>query len=287
MTPEEVLAYRSVGSRANGPGWDTRVVPDRKPLMTPEGSLQRKGISIYDRMNTCGYHEIVIETPEHNATMETIEPRQLEQVLWAYRDRIEEMRKDPRITHVLMVKNSGRDAGSSFSRVHPHSHILGFPVVPKRVVDKFRGAQKFFQFRERCIWCDMLIQEQEQRERVVLENDHFLAFTPFASRFSYEVCIVPRRHHAHFEQISNVEIVHLADILKKTMKRIFHVLQAPAYNYIFFTAPWEHRYEQHFHWHIEIMPRISGIAGFEWGTGFYINPMAPEDAAQILREADV
>jgi len=211
----------------------------------------------------------------------------VEQMLWAYKDRVNEIKKDPRICHVMMVKNYGRDAGSISKMVHPHSLIFGLPMIPKRVVDKFRGSQKFFQFRERCIWCDMLIQELDQKERIVMENKHFVAFTPYASRFPFEVMIVPKEHSSHYEDLTNNDIVHLAHIMKKTISKIYKVLGDPAYNYIFFTSPYEQRYEEHFHWHIEIMPRITGIAGFEWGSGFYINTTSPEEAAAMLREVEV
>ncbi len=287
MTPPEVLSYREVGTDNDTPGWTTRVVPDSNPLLSPVGDLERRGISIYDKMNTFGFHEIVVETAEHNQNILTMEPWHIEKVLWAYKERINEIKKDDRIDHVLMVKNFGHDSGSRFQLVHPHSHILGFPAVPKRVVDKFRGAKKFFEYRERCIWCDMLLQEKDLQDRVIMENEHFLSFCPFASRFPFEAMIVPKTHRSHYEELTNEEIVHLAHILKHTVGKIFKALSSPSFNYIFFTAPWEVRYEEHFHWHIEIMPRVTGIAGFEWGTGFYINPTSPEAAAEILREIEI
>jgi UDPglucose--hexose-1-phosphate uridylyltransferase len=234
-------------------------------------------------MNTFGVHEIVIETPQHNLDLAATPPAHFEHVLSAYRDRMLEIRKDRRILHMQVVKNYGKDSGSTFTKTHPHSHIIGFPVVPRRVVDKFKGAQKFFSFRERCVWCDMVLQEQKDGSRVILENKHFLSFAPFASRFPFEATIAPRRHMCHFEDLSRDEIVHLADILRNTIARIFKVLQAPAFNYIFFNAPYDPRYQDVFHWHIEIIPRVTGIAGFEWGSGFYINPKAPEEAAETLR----
>lgn len=285
MTPEEVLAYRRVGSDPNGPGWWTRVVPARNSLLHYKGDIMRQGESIYDRMNTFGVHEIVIESPQHTLDLTTVPPSHFEHVLSAYRDRILEIRKDPRIRHLLIVKNYGKDAGSTFLKQHPHSHILGFPVVPRRVVDKFKGAQKFHSFRERCLWCDMLLQEQKEGTRVILDNKHFLSFAPFAARFPFEATIAPKRHMSRFEELSADELRHLADILRNTLARIFRVLQAPAFNYVFFSAPYDPKYDDLFHWHIEIMPRVTGIAGFEWGSGFYINPKSPEESAEALREA--
>lgn len=280
-TPPEVLAYRSSGG-PNEPGWNLRVVPNKFPALRVEGQMTRSGEGIYDRMTGIGAHEVIIETPDHQATLGTMSDKQLADIIFSMRDRIVDLRKDFRLRYILIFKNHGEGAGASLE--HPHSQLIALPVVPKRVQEELDGSLRYFQFRERCIFCDIVQQELQDGRRVVLENDHFVVVAPFASRFPFETWILPKRHDSHFERLDAAQIPALGSIIGQTMRRMDQALEQPPYNMIVHTAPVQDGPMQHYHWHIEIMPKLTKVAGFEWGSGFYINPTPPEEAAQFLRE---
>jgi len=285
LTPPEALAYRPPASAPNSPGWWMRIVPNKFPALLQEGKCKRTGEGMYDKMTGIGAHEVVIESPDHEVSLADLPLRQVEEVLWAYRDRTLHLRKDDRFRYLLIFKNHGRAAGATID--HPHSQIIALPVVPKRVQEEMNGARRYYDYKERCVYCDMIDQELRDRMRLVEENAKFLAFTPFASRSPFETWIIPRDHETHFADIQKTGVTLLAEILKRTLRRLKYVLEAPPYNFMFHTAPFDEGALPHFHWHIEIVPKLTQVAGFEWGTGFYINPMPPESAAQFLREVNV
>jgi UDPglucose--hexose-1-phosphate uridylyltransferase len=282
-TPPEIIAYRSDGSLRNAPGWSLRVVPNKFPALGIEGSLNRQGEGLYDKMSGVGAHEVIIETPDHQKTMATLSPRRIEDVLWAYRDRILDLKKDRRFKYIMIFKNHGEAAGASLE--HTHSQLIALPVVPKRVREETDGARDYFDFRERCIFCDIIRQESESGIRVIADTPTFIALAPFAPRFPFEIWIMPRVHQSAFEDSQKQEFEQLALMLKDMLMRLDKVLDYPAYNYIIHTSPIPESPNEHYHWHLEIMPKLTKIAGFEWGTGFHINPTPPEESARFLREA--
>lgn len=282
LTPPEVLAYRHPGTERDAPGWWLRCVPNKFPALECDGQIRRQGDGMYDKMNGIGAHEVVIETTEHNASMADYTQAQTEEILWAYRDRILELRKDSRFRYVIIFKNHGRQAGASLD--HPHSQVIALPIVPKRVQEEILGSQRHYEYKDRCVFCDMLDQETKDRARLVEENSQFVAFEPFASRFPFETWVLPRRHESHFCSIDKDGVGSLAEILGRTLRRIKQVLNDPPYNYIIHTSPFDEGPLPHYHWHIEIIPKLTQVAGFEWGTGFYINPTPPEQAAQFLQQ---
>ena len=284
-TPPEIIAYRSDGSLRNSPGWSLRVVANKFPALGIEGSLNRQGEGLYDRMSGIGAHEVIIETPDHQKTLAMLSPRQIEDVLWAYRDRILDLKKDRRFKYIMIFKNHGEAAGASLE--HTHSQLIALPVVPKRVREETDGAHDYFNFKERCIFCDIIRQESESGIRVIADTPAFIAVAPFAPRFPFEVWIMPRVHQSAFEDSQRQEFEQLALILKDMLMRLDKVLDFPAYNYIIHTSPIPESPNEHYHWHLEIMPKLTKIAGFEWGTGFHINPTPPEESAKFLREAVV
>ncbi|HEV2245576.1 MAG TPA: galactose-1-phosphate uridylyltransferase [Terriglobia bacterium] len=284
-TPPEIVAYRGDGSTRNSPGWSLRVVPNKFPALGIEGSLNRQGEGLYDKMSGIGAHEVVIETPDHQKTLAMLSPRQIEDVLWAYRDRIIDLKKDRRFKYIMIFKNHGESAGASLE--HTHSQLIALPVVPKRVREEIDGAREYFNFRERCIFCDIIRQETESGIRVIADTPAFIAVAPFAPRFPFEIWIMPRVHQSTFEDSQKQEFEQLAVILKDMLTRLDKVLDYPAYNYIIHTSPIPESPNEHYHWHLEIMPKLTKIAGFEWGTGFHINPTPPEESAKFLREAAV
>ena len=284
-TPPEILSYRKDGSQRNTPGWSLRVVPNKFPALGIEGTMNRQGEGLYDKMNGIGAHEVIIETPDHQQTLATMPARGIEDVLWAYRDRILDLKKDRRFKYVLIFKNHGDAAGASLE--HTHSQLIALPVVPKRVREEVNSAKDYYSYKERCIFCDILRQEMEDKVRLIAENESFVTIAPYAPRFPFEMWIVPKTHQSAFEESQKHEFEHLAAMMKDMLSRLDRVLDYPAYNHIIHTSPIPEASNDHYHWHMEIMPKLTKMAGFEWGTGFYINPTPPEESAKFMREAAV
>jgi UDPglucose--hexose-1-phosphate uridylyltransferase len=284
-TPPEILAYRDEGSQPNGPGWKLRVVPNKYPALQIEGSLGKKGVGIYDRMNGIGAHEVVIETPHHCASITGLTDAGTGDVFRACRDRLADLRGDTRMVCGMVFKNVGEAAGASVE--HTHTQIIVTPVVPRTVQQEMDGCKRFFDYRGRCLICDIVEQEESEGTRVVAANEQFVAFNPYASRFPFETWVVPRTHESHFERLGDGEADDLGRIIRATLAKIERALCNPPYNYMVHTAPLPSPALEHYHWHVEIIPRLTKVAGFEWGTGFYINPVPPESAAEYLREVEV
>ncbi|MBX9678980.1 MAG: galactose-1-phosphate uridylyltransferase [Gemmataceae bacterium] len=284
-TPIEILAYRDRTSPVNGPGWRVRVVPNKFPALQIEGDQDKRGEGIYDKMKGVGAHEVIIECPHHELNMAQLPEENIREVLWAYRDRLVDLKKDPRLVYGMVFKNVGGAAGASLE--HSHSQLIVTPIVPITVEEEMAGAEEFFSYRGRCIFCDMVHQELGSEKRIILDTPHFLVFAPFASRFPFETWIVPKTHNSHYENIRKPEVDDLGGVLKTVLRKLEVALDRPAYNYVIHTSPFDVPSLGHYHWHLEIIPRTTRIAGFEWGTGFYINPVAPEKAAEYLRETEV
>jgi UDPglucose--hexose-1-phosphate uridylyltransferase len=284
-TPPEILAYRDRNSGRNERGWRVRVVPNKFPALQIEGGLNKRGEGIYDRMNGVGAHEVIIECPFHEMTMANLAEENIREVLWVYRDRLVDLKKDPRLVYGMVFKNVGAAAGASLE--HTHSQLIVTPIVPINVWEEMSGAMEFFNYRGRCIFCDMIHQELTTEKRVVLDTPNFVAFAPYASRFPFETWILPKNHNSHFENIQKNEVDELGTVMKTILMKLETALDRPAYNYIIHTSPFDTQSLPHYHWHIEVIPRLTRVAGFEWGTGFYINPVPPEQAAAFLKETEV
>jgi UDPglucose--hexose-1-phosphate uridylyltransferase len=280
-TPPEVLAYRPAGG-PNEPGWTLRVVPNKFPALRVEGDFNRQGEGLYDKMNGIGAHEVIIETPEHHVTMSEMPEKRIEDVFWAFRDRILDLKKDRRFRYILVFKNHGEAAGATLE--HTHSQLIALPVIPKRVSEELEGSRKYFDLKERCIYCDIMRQETDTGSRVVLETDYFQVICPFAARFPFEVWIVPRQHGSHFETADSPTIRNLGWVMRVVLRKFDKVLERPPFNFNIHSAPIQEADMPHYHWHIELIPKLTKIAGFEWGTGFYINPTPPEESARFLRD---
>jgi len=207
---------------------------------------------------------------------------ELENVILQYRARSLNLEKDERFRYILIFKNHGASAGASLE--HTHTQLVALPIVPKRVKEELKGSTNYFNYRERCVFCDMIAQEKQDRLRVIRENKDFISFCPFVPRFAFETWILPKAHDQNFKSIDNKKVASLAAILKDTLSRLKIALKDPPYNFIIHTAPVRDSINEEFHWHIEIMPKLTNVAGFEWGSGFYINPTSPELAAKYLRE---
>jgi UDPglucose--hexose-1-phosphate uridylyltransferase len=280
-TPGEILAYRDSGP-ANAPGWRLRVVPNKFPALQIEGDLNRQGEGIFDKMNGIGAHEVFIENPDHDATLSTLPVKAVEELLWAFRDRMEDLRRDRRFQYTLIFKNEGQIAGATLE--HSHSQLIALPIVPVQVQEELVGSRKHFNLKERCLFCDTLRQEMQSRIRVVVETPLFIALAPFAPRFPFETWLLPKRHISNYSGATNEEYRDLAGLLQDILRRLDRALSHPPYNFVIHTSPFREEVNEFYHWHIEIMPKLTNIAGFEWGAGFYINPTPPEEAAAFLRE---
>jgi len=280
-TPPEIFALREPGTAPNSPGWRVRVVPNKFPVLRVEGKIEKRAHGMYDRMRGLGAHEVFIETPNHLCSLTALEDSHVTEVLTAYQIRMTDLKRDRRLAYGMLFKNVGRAGGASLE--HTHSQLIATPVVPRRVAEEVAGAKQFYDYRDRCVFCDIIDQELSVDERVVLVTDRFVAVTPYASRFPFETWVLPRRHSSHFEDSSPEELEDLAFLLKRTLLRIENALENPPYNYMLHTGAFSTGPLEHYHWHIEIIPRVTQTAGFEWGTGFYINPVSPEAAAGFLR----
>lgn len=284
-TPKEIISYRERGTEPNKPGWNVRVVPNKFPALQIEGTLGKKGEGIYDKMNGIGAHEVIIESPEHIISLTEVSTEQVQDVMWAYKDRLTDLKNDRRFRYGLIFKNVGKDAGASLE--HSHSQLIATPVVPITVDRELMGSKRFYDYRGRCVYCDMLNQELESKTRVVMESEFFVSFCPFAARFPFETWIMPKEHAPHFENIKKNWVSDLAYILQSTLKKLEKSLGMPPYNYILHTTPFDQNEIDYYHWHIEIIPRVTHVAGFEWGSGFYINPVPPENAGEFMRNAEI
>jgi len=261
-------------------GWRLRVVRNKYPALVSEGDSAARHEGIYDRMDGMGFHEVVIETPQHGSRLDEMPDAAVADVMRTLVLRVKDIKKDPRIKYVMIFKNHGRNAGASL--LHPHSQIIAMPMAPLRVMQEIEGAAEYHMERGTCVFCDIVKEETAFRRRVVAENDGFLAVTPYASRFSFETWLLPKRHTSHFEDMPESDVAALSSALKTALAKLNATLPDLSYNLIVHTMPVQEPEAEHYHWHIEIMPKITHVAGFEWGTGFYINTVSPEDAADML-----
>lgn len=283
-TTSEIMAYRNSGD-PNQPGWRVRVVPNKFPAVTVDGQLDKRGVGIYDMMSGIGAHEVIIECPHRETNMSRLTVDNIREVFWVYHDRLVDLKRDTRLVHGLIFKNKGAKAGASLD--HAHSQLIVSPIVPITIQEELDGSAKFYNYRGRSIFSDMIQQELATKERVVLESEHFVVICPYASRFPFETWILPRQHSSHYEDVTQPVIDDLGTVMKTLLLKLEIGLDDPAYNYVIHSAPFPTSDLSHFRWHIELFPRLSRVAGFEWGSGFYINSVPPEEAAKFLRETSV
>ena len=285
MTPPEVYAVRAGGGPRDTPGWSVRVVPNKFPALEIEGSLDRRGEGLYDKMNGVGAHEVVIETPDPALQLADLPAEQIQHVLIAWRERMRDLRNDSRLRYALVFKNHGAGAGATLE--HSHSQIIATPIIPRMVQEELDGSRRYFELKERPVFSDIIDQEtgEAQGRRVVVRTARYIALAPFAPRFPFETWVLPLARRAAFHTLDDPdEMLELAGILKDTLGRLNAALDSPPYNIVLHTAPLAEPDLAYYHWHLEIMPKLTRVAGFEIGSGFYINPTPPEDAAQYLRD---
>ncbi len=277
QTPPEIERI-STGSS----DWLARVIPNKYPAVYPEAALCNGEAPFFHCMNGFGKHEVIIETSDHNESMYQYNEHHMNQVLYLYRDRINKIKMIDNLKYVIVFKNDGFRAGATLS--HAHTQLIALPVIPQNISEELRGADRFYSETGQCVYCEMIQHEIRKRERVVYENDEYLVLSPYASRFPYETWIIPKRHVAHFEDSTDQTLNALGSVLSELLHGLHKQIDDLNYNFVIHSSPVYASAETYYHWHMEIIPRTTNIAGFEWGTGYYINALPPEHAAENLRK---
>ena len=283
MTPPEVLVLRDQSDPSSPPNWTVRVVPNKYPALVPDGSATQMTDEDYEVHSGIGVHEVIIESPYHTTDMALLGETQFEAILRAYRHRILELRTDRRFRYILIYKNQGIAAGATLE--HVHSQLIAMPIVPKLALEEIKAAQNYYAANRRCVFCDAIRKETDGGARFVIENARYLAMCPFAPRFPYETWILPKQHSSFFEHNTQQDDDDLAGILRETLNRLNRSLTGPAFNYFIHSNPLDQEESNCYHWHMEIIPKLIQVGGFEWGSGSYINTVTPEQSARSLRAA--
>jgi UDPglucose--hexose-1-phosphate uridylyltransferase len=286
MSGEAVLTYYQTGSgESRQSKWSLRVVPNKFPALVHGGETSRISEGMRDlfiKMNGVGHHEVVIEHPEHFQTIATMSREAVDGIISSYIERYQKLIEDPCVQLITIFRNNGPRAGTSLR--HPHSQIIASPIIPMHIRHVLEEAVRYFDTMGRCIYCTIIDQEREAQKRVISETEHFIALAPFASRSPFETWILPKRHRASFAKISDGERKDLAGVLLDILCRLYHGLGNPDYNYMIHSAPYHEDPADHYHWHLQILPKLYQVAGFELGSGIYLNATSPEDNARFLRE---
>lgn len=294
-TAAEIYAYRPDMSLPNQPGWQVRVIPNKFPALRIEGELDNQAEGLYDRMNGIGAHEVIIETPDHDQCLGDLPVEHIAEILKAYRARILDLRKDSRFRYIFIFKNYGLEAAARIA--HSHSQLIALPLIPPMAAAKLNSSRAHYQTKKRCLICDLIKQERTAKVRIIRDDGNYIVYAPYAARFPFELMIAPLEHCHDFTQQSDQQLLLLAAALRTTLLQLRVVLKRPPYSFILHNAPPMHlrwgcsdywaSFPADHHWHIELVPKLTRVAGFEWGSGFHFNPTPPEEAANFLRHADL
>jgi UDPglucose--hexose-1-phosphate uridylyltransferase len=278
---EEDTPY-AIATYPDGEGdWQVRVVPNKYPALFSVGELTRQSDGLWSTLGGVGAHEVIIESPEHVSSLTDLSPQQARLAFCAYRDRLRELKQDRRLAHGLVFKNVGSAAGASLE--HTHSQLVATPMVPTDLHVELSRALDYYLQHGQCLFCVLIEQELASAARIVAESPQFVAFCPFAGRFPFETWVFPRRHASRFDAASDDVLCQLCGVVQDVIGRIEAVLDRPAYNYVIHSAPFDISPFDHYHWHMEIFPRVTRTAGLEWGAGCFINATPPDEAATLLR----
>ena len=280
---QELLAWRTPGTAPGTSGWQVRVVVNREPALRIENHLGDPGDSLFQSFGGIGAHEVVIESPVHGATWATMGVDQLHRVLWAWRERMRDLRRDTRLKSFLVVKNVGAKSGATLD--HPHSQLVAMPLVPQHLEDKLEGGRAYYTGTGVCVYCTVVARELSEGHRLVGSDTLTVAFTPFASRVPFETWVMLREHRPSFDTLGDDLLWGVAERLGDTMRRLDDVLVNPPHTVLLHTAPVAEDGSLFFDWHVEIIPRLLPVTGLAWGGGLHINPVSPEEAAAALRAA--
>jgi len=276
-TPPEVLRVPAGGTTP----WQVRVIPNKFSALAGDAQPTRTIHRSRRSMGGFGVHEVIVETPDHSHTTALLDDAHVTNVLRAYKSRYDELSLDPRIAHITIFKNHGLDAGTSLE--HPHSQLIATPVISSQVRGRFQTALQHYDEFGECMFCQVINEEMAEEDRIVLTTEHFVVMEPFASATPFATHIYPRRHMANFGDISGAEMTDLARTLRKVLAKLYHGLGDPDFNYTLRSAPAELHGVKYFHWYVSVIPRLTRVAGFELGSGMFINTVPPESAAEFLR----
>jgi UDPglucose--hexose-1-phosphate uridylyltransferase len=270
------------GDGPSAPRWRVRVVPNRLPALRVESHYSEPADGLLQALGGLGAHEVIIESPEHRAEWWSMSIDDIRLVLWAWRERMRDLRRDVRLKSFVVAKNVGAAAGAAFD--HPHSQLLALPFVPLHLDDELVGARARYERTSRCVFCALVDQELERPLRIVGRDEHAVAIAPFASRVPFEAWVLPRAHVASYEDTSDADLAHVAARLRDVVRRVAAVLRWPPLSVLLHTAPAGE--SASYHWHLEIVPRLTAVHGLAWDGGIHINPVSPEEATRVLREAE-
>ncbi len=283
---EAVLTYYQQGSgKGAQPKWSLRVVPNKFPALVEgkETSRITEGTgNFFIKMNGVGYHEVVIEHPEHLQTIATMPVEAVEGIISSYIERYRVLINRPNVELITIFRNNGPRAGTSLR--HPHSQIIASPIIPIHIRHVIEEALRYYDTMGKCIYCNMIEQEKSLGKRIISETEHFIALAPFFSRGPFETWILPKKHRASFAKISNIEKKDLAGALTDIISRLYKGLGDPDYNYMIHSTPYQEDPADYYHWHFQILPKLYEVAGFELGSSIYLNTTSPEENARYLKE---
>jgi len=282
LTPPEKISRRDNKTIHDEPGWTIRLFPNKYPAIESNGEIKTVKNSMFESVSGVGVHDVVVETPGHEESMADLDNKSILEILSVFRERFIVIKKDSRMKYVHIFKNSGRNSGAS--QPHTHSQIVALPIIPETVLQELTSVGRYFKDNKSCVFCDLITKEREFRKRCIFSNKHFISIAPYASRVPYESWILPVDHRSNFENSTDEELTSLAEILLELLKRMKDRLNDVSYNFYFHTSPIgiETGINGLYHWHIEILPRMAHLAGFEFGSGMYINSVLPEDAAVLF-----
>jgi UDPglucose--hexose-1-phosphate uridylyltransferase len=284
-TPPELSALREPDTLPNGPGWRVRVIPNRFPAVRlwADGPIHTEGL--FEDLAGIGSHEVIIDCPHHQVSFGALPIEAIREVIEIWRERIVAHDADLRLKYVQIFKNKGIEAGASLG--HSHSQLIALPLVPSAIQEEIDRGRSYFDHERRCLFCDLIERERTAGARMVAENEHFAVVCAYAARWPFETWVLPKRHGSHFERSTDAELGGLANTLGGLLQRLDAGLKQPPYNLVLHTASLHTEALPHYHWHMELLPRLTQPAGFEWGTGWHINPVPPEQAAAFLREVKI
>jgi UDPglucose--hexose-1-phosphate uridylyltransferase len=278
QTPPEIVRL------PEGPDWRVRVVPNMYGALVGEGEARRTGSPMFREMPGVGSHEVVIESPRHDARLDEMSQEEVTEVVDTWRRRYRELIARPEVRAVVVFKNFGALAGTSLA--HPHSQVVATPVFLPRLLRRLDVATRYFDENGVCVYDDVIAAEREVRLRVVDECGGFMAFEPFASNSPYETWVLPMFHQGSFGDLKDEEVDDLACVLVRTLTALRRACGDPDFNLVLYSAPTNGGHtDEVFHWHIKIIPKLATPAGFEIGSAMSINTVLPEDAADALRRA--
>lgn len=267
----------------HGP-WHLRVLRNKYPALQREGERVRSFDGVHRQISGVGYHEVLVEAPRHNTCPALETATEVTLMLEAFKIRGKEIASDPRIEQIVFFKNHGEDAGTSLA--HPHTQLIGLPIVPYHIRARTEEARRYFDDTGRCVLCHMLSDELDDGHRLVAQNKYFVAFIPYAALSPFHIWILPRDHGSNFLNVTSYELTDLGQLLRQVLHKIYVGLRDPDYNYVIRSAPIHDPGTEYLHWYVSVIPRVTQSAGFELGSGMFINTALPETSAAFLRAVD-